>query len=470
MIIASSIYLLVYFQSPEDKNQAYLPKVVVILGLCLSSATVLLLPLDVANNTTGGLHLDGLWQAVIMAIAVMCIIVIPFCIFYYEEQDPEITSVKKQFKGAIFMTIMFFIVAVLLIAILYAFFNETQIPYQRYSAKIQTTSTALCVPGGTGGCSGTEKLLKIKVTIVVCIIALLAFCGWFLLTLFGGIGMTALPMDMLNAYRKRPRKMEPSDRAHMKLELQHRASTLISRGKELNDEKKHGASGRKYRKTYLQYRQSVYFLERDFEQLRLLVKEGGGSVFKWAFILFLGCLAVVISLLWIIHIVLYMVFQPPVSPFLNTMFVELDNFFSLFGTVMYGLFAFYLLWAVMKGNIKFGLRFLCIAIHPMKIGDTLMNSFLFNVGLILFACVAVTQFCVQAFSQYARLTAASSLFGVFIKYMIYLRYVWTYYLYAFLGLSALTFVYLMFFPKDRKQEDIDVELIALQGAQKRRKL
>jgi LMBR1 domain-containing protein 1 len=140
-------------------------------------------------------------------------------------------------------------------------------------------------------CSGTEKLLKIKVTIVVCIIALLAFCGWFLLTLFGGIGMTALPMDMLNAYRKRPRKMEPSDRAHMKLELQHRASTLISRGKELNDEKKHGASGRKYRKTYLQYRQSVYFLERDFEQLRLLVKEGGGSVFKWAFILFLGCLA-----------------------------------------------------------------------------------------------------------------------------------------------------------------------------------
>jgi LMBR1 domain-containing protein 1 len=63
------------------------------------------------------------------------------------------------------------------------------------------------------------------------------------------------------------------------------------------------------------------------------------------------------------------------------MFVELDNFFSLFGTVMYGLFAFYLLWAVMKGNIKFGLRFLCIAIHPMKyalLGHCSLCSSLFN--------------------------------------------------------------------------------------------
>ena len=44
------VYLIVKYQHPDDKNDAYLPKLVVLLGFVLSGATVLLLPLDVANN------------------------------------------------------------------------------------------------------------------------------------------------------------------------------------------------------------------------------------------------------------------------------------------------------------------------------------------------------------------------------------------------------------------------------------
>ena len=44
------LYLVVKYQHPDDKNDAYVPKVVVLLGFVLSGATVLLLPLDVANN------------------------------------------------------------------------------------------------------------------------------------------------------------------------------------------------------------------------------------------------------------------------------------------------------------------------------------------------------------------------------------------------------------------------------------
>ena len=43
------------------------------------------------------------------------------------------------------------------------------------------------------------------------------------------------------------------------------------------------------------------------------------------------------------------------------------------------LFAFYLLAAVLKGCMKVGLRFFWIPIHPLRLGATLMNSFLFNV-------------------------------------------------------------------------------------------
>lgn len=44
------VYLVVKYQHPDDKNDAYVPKFTVLLGFVLSGATVLLLPLDVANN------------------------------------------------------------------------------------------------------------------------------------------------------------------------------------------------------------------------------------------------------------------------------------------------------------------------------------------------------------------------------------------------------------------------------------
>ena len=51
-------------------------------------------------------------------------------------------------------------------------------------------------------------------------------------------------------------------------------------------------------------------------------------------------------------------------------------------------------------------------IHPMRIGNTMMNSMLFNVLLLLTTSVSVVQFCTRAFASYARLTAADMLFGV----------------------------------------------------------
>lgn len=50
LLFVVSVYILVHYQHPDDKNDAYFPKLTVLLGLLLSGATVLLLPLDVANN------------------------------------------------------------------------------------------------------------------------------------------------------------------------------------------------------------------------------------------------------------------------------------------------------------------------------------------------------------------------------------------------------------------------------------
>ena len=50
ILFVAAVYLLVYYQHPDDHNEAYFPKLVVIGGIVLAGATCLLLPLDVANN------------------------------------------------------------------------------------------------------------------------------------------------------------------------------------------------------------------------------------------------------------------------------------------------------------------------------------------------------------------------------------------------------------------------------------
>ncbi len=50
ILLIVGLYFVIKYQHPDDKNDAYVPKLVVWLGLVLAGATVLLLPLDVANN------------------------------------------------------------------------------------------------------------------------------------------------------------------------------------------------------------------------------------------------------------------------------------------------------------------------------------------------------------------------------------------------------------------------------------
>ena len=64
-----------------------------------------------------------------------------------------------------------------------------------------------------------------------------------------------------------------------------------------------------------------------------------------------GLVGVVLSICWLLQILLYIFVYPPVTPFLNTLFTDLDKAFPLFGTVAFGIFCFYLI----------GKAFLCLA-------------------------------------------------------------------------------------------------------------
>ena len=75
--------------------QAWFPKAVVVLGITLAIWTVLLFPLDTANQHACGSDVPAsyctftipamqLWYSCFIANAILTFVVIPFAMFYYE--------------------------------------------------------------------------------------------------------------------------------------------------------------------------------------------------------------------------------------------------------------------------------------------------------------------------------------------------------------------------------------------------
>lgn len=64
-----------------------------------------------------------------------------------------------------------------------------------------------------------------------------------------------------------------------------------------------------------------------------------------------------------------------------------------------------------KGNFLLGLNLLVVSLYPIRVGATLMSSFLVNTALCLAMSCAVIQFCASAFSAYASNTNIFDIFG-----------------------------------------------------------
>jgi len=463
MIMLASFYFLVYFQSEEDNNTAYAPKIAIVLGLTLTALLVLMLPLDVANRTSnGGLPMEQLWLFMYIAVAVMCIIVVPFMIFYYEAWDPEARNwqVWTAFK---YETVTIIVVGTTLV-LMWAFLGYAEVPYDLYVVNGTYSETELLLPAdaptrcGSALCDKTaqEESLRISVTLAVYIVALVAFLGWFLFTIFVGVGLVALPMDMLRDYATRPEPLNLEEYAKQRMLLNERATQLQQVAAKLGPDA-HRKRDRRGVQKFNQFKQAVFFLERDWNRVKTAYKERGGNPLQWMCQGLGGVLGAVVSLTWYVHILLYVFLSPPPTTCLNAAFIELDGVFPLFGTALYGLFAFYLLACVIKGCMKVGSRFFCIPIHPMKIGETMMSSFLFNVWLLLLCAVACVQFCYQAFQAYAQLTAVELLLGIQVRNLIFFSTFFrnNIFIYTMLGISCLTLLFLCVFPNDKPAIDDD---------------
>ncbi len=60
-------------------------------------------------------------------------------------------------------------------------------------------------------CLYDTYIWAIDVTFPVFLMAFLSFVGWFFWTFFVGVGLVALPLDLINEFRTRPEPMKTAE-------------------------------------------------------------------------------------------------------------------------------------------------------------------------------------------------------------------------------------------------------------------
>lgn len=450
--------------------------------------------------------MDLVWTIFFWLIPIWTFVLIPFSTFYYESDDGLLLNPGGEKQSRIRPAITYTLACVVIVAILYAiaYFtsSETSIPVQAYSAKtivegireqqsaqtrIILTSdagarsinftTALLADMGAGDAQYVasqtdlgEQSISLTVSISTFFAGLMAWLGWFLFAIFGGIGMSALPLDLILSFKNRPRRMDAAEYAEAQTSLRERVNELVSIGEMIkieNDGKPQTTESRnpfnkekrKERQAMNEFKQAVFLLQQDVEDFQACTSEYEKTNPLVPYIsLIVGFLCMIISIFWIIHIVVYVLPAKPWASFLNTYFAWFDDWFPLFGVLSVAIFTLYMLFAAIKGCFKFGMRCGCIQLHPMIYGKTYMSSFLFNIGLVLLCSLPVVQFCATSFSEYARNSAIFQIFGVQIQNLTFFGFFWknNVFTYIFLVWTILCTLYLWCKPKDGRPSSNDL--------------
>lgn len=135
------------------------------------------------------------------------------------------------------------------------------------------------------------------------------------------------------------------------------------------------------------------------------VKKQATSPIVYCLYLFFGIIAALLSLTWFIQLIgttinsggkpLFTLLDPALYNLQQTSGV---GFLSV---GIYALMVLYLQGCAVKGNIVFGIRIpFVISFHPMKKDRTYLNTFLFNVNIMMLTSIATTQLTVIAFPTY----------------------------------------------------------------------
>ena len=97
-----NIIVMAKYIDPEAAAGHILAKLLILFGMLMAECTVLLLPMDVANQSGaltvsayGGLDMATTWQVAYCIVVALVVLVMPFFIFYYEADDEGMEAAEK---------------------------------------------------------------------------------------------------------------------------------------------------------------------------------------------------------------------------------------------------------------------------------------------------------------------------------------------------------------------------------------
>jgi LMBR1 domain-containing protein 1 len=207
ILFIANIYIFFYYIHPDDNSNCsnFFSKFIVIAAMMLCWIQVLLLPLDVANARGGGvgLRMDIAWTVIFILIAVFAIIILPF-ISAYNDCEEE-WSFWEKMKHSICYFIISMIVFLACLFITYALLSNAEIPITKNYCGIANLQKSSIIRLNIENCTKEESQIYIKVSLPIYVIALITFLSSFLFSIFGGIGLAALPFDCIFTFTSRPK-------------------------------------------------------------------------------------------------------------------------------------------------------------------------------------------------------------------------------------------------------------------------
>ena len=478
ILLIANFYILIYFSHPDDRSSCsgWFLKILVLIGLTLAWFQVLLLPLDVNNIRTfgSGLNMKVLWYILFISIMVYVLILFPISSSYYETDEDW--SCCEKITHSLSWFLVYIIFFGVLSLVLYFTIGKAEIPINsitcNYNDFIITPSNIDIskLNNITKICNISEdKFLEIKVSYIVYAIAILSFVSWIVFSFFGGIGLAAVPLDFFYDFCTRPKSMIGTNLKKRKKILFRELEELKLLGNELTEMEQRGANHRcfifgerrRYDNKKHEYVARYALAEEEFHIVNASIEsklKNNCVVLCYYCLIPFGVISSIFTVLWLIQFCcsyFYIKNGRPGYPFLSYLLIFFqDESVSFLSFFIFALLCLYLLFCLIKGNFKFGVRILCCwSIHPMKKDKTYMNSFIFNVSLILLGSCAITQFCTDCLYDYVSFTDIDSMFNVMIKNLkfFYIFYKYHIFQYIFFGVFVLSFVYLIIRPTDRRK-------------------
>jgi LMBR1 domain-containing protein 1 len=452
-----SAYIIFILTTPSELKTAIFPKFIALLALSLAFIAVLLLPYEVANKRDpvsfqrlgGGVDTTLMWQIVLWSSAALIVIVVPFSMFFYEAYDPEQFSFVQQCTPAVLYTMGLLVGYLVIFFALFFSIGYAVIPYYAYATNPQFIDAFSSNVTYTN--LKTKQSMELRTSAFVYFVGILCFIGWLLFMIYGGVGLIALPVGLSRYLYKIPKKpLTDQEFAAEKEKVAGEALMLLKEGTLLQ---KQGTAHFKVQVKVNQFNARVNSLENRFKRAVDMHDNQQFHYVKLIVLMFAVIISFGLTVTWFLHIFIHNIVK--LNGFFNVILVELDNVFNLLGLLVYAVLVFYLLWCVVVGNVKVGLRFTFFQIHPLKYRDTRVNAILFNVGLVLTSSIAIVQFCVFSFTDYVDNTAAEALFDSWIRRLKYFGPMFPWLQIVLFGISVLSIAWVVMCPRPKPKEKKD---------------